>query len=101
MPRAPTSLPAKEGFEIALLGGAEDPPRDRDAGFRGLLLSPGVTAATRADSRAGPRLTGEVAATLTLLEPPLASAGAGAAAASCSSQRRLPDARPRGRRPDR
>ena len=64
MPPVPTSLPPNEGFEIVPLDGAEDLLRAWDAGFRTLLLSPGVTAATRADLQAGRRITGELAATL-------------------------------------
>jgi hypothetical protein len=64
MSPAPKSLPASEGFEISLVGGAEDLLRGWDAGFRALLTSPGVTAATRAELQAGQRIAAELAATL-------------------------------------
>jgi hypothetical protein len=64
MSPAPTSLPASEGFEISLVGGAADLLRDWDAGFRALLTSPGATAATRAELQAGQRIAAELAATL-------------------------------------
>jgi hypothetical protein len=71
MPPVPDTLPPKEGFEIAPLDGAEGLLRAWDAGFHALLLSPGVTAATRADLQAGRRITGELAGELaaTLRQP--------------------------------